>query len=309
MREIGAFKDEEKAKTFSAYLNAEGIDSQAEEDEGIWTIWVQDEESLDQATRELERFRENPHRSEYLKASRTSQKNSELEKKQTSDRGRFKEVDLGKRWRPRGRPGGVTMAMITLTAVIFLLTGLGENPANNWRQKLSITEFQVLGNTITWKIGLPEISSGQIWRLFTPALIHIGPIHFLFNMMWLFDLGGMIENRKGAVFLTFFILLAGIVSNLGQFSAPESLGHMLGYGPNFGGMSGVVYALFGYAWMKGKYDPGDGIGVPSSTVIIMVGWFVLCFTPILPNIANAAHALGLGTGAAWGYISAIKWRR
>ena len=309
MREIGEFKEEEKANAFSAFLHAEGIDNQAEEDDGIWTVWVQDEESLDRATRELERFRENPHRSEYLKAARVAQKNSESEKEQTSARGRFKQVNLGRRWRTRVRPGSVTMAMISITAVVFLLTGMGEDPANHWRQKLSITAFDVLGNTITWKIGLPEIYSGQIWRLLTPVFIHIGAIHFLFNMMWLFDLGGMIENRKGAVFLAFFVLLTGILSNLGQFFAPESLGHLLGYGPNFGGMSGVVYAFFGYAWMKGKYDPGDGIGVPPSTVIIMVGWFVLCFTPILPGIANAAHAIGLGAGTAWGYFSAVKWRR
>ena len=128
-------------------------------------------------------------------------------------------------------------------------------------------------------------------------------------MLWLFDLGGMIENRKGTWFLALFVLLTGIASNLGQYAAPEAFGHLLGYGPNFGGMSGVVYAFFGYSWMKGRFDPGDGVGVPPSTVVIMVGWFVLCFTPVLPNIANASHAIGLGTGVVWGYLSAVKWRR
>ena len=97
-----------------------------------------------------------------------------------------------------------------------------------------------------------------------------------------------------------FVLLAGIASNMGQYLAVS---------PNFGGMSGVVYALFGYAWMKGRFDPGDGMGVPQTTVVIMMGWFLLCFTPYFPNIANEAHAIGLGTGVGWGYLSAVKWRR
>ncbi len=300
MRAIGEFKEEEKAKAFAAFLRVEGIESETEMEDGIWTIWVQDEECLDRAIRELERFRENPHRPEYLKATRLAQEDSKSEREERIPQGRYKQIDLGKKWRGQVRTGRITMGLMLISAAVFLLTDMGNNSANGWRQILSITEFKEVENTIRWMPGLPEISSWQLWRLFTPALIHFGIFHFLFNMVWLFDLGGMIEARKGAWFLIAFVLLAGIASNMGQYLAVS---------PNFGGMSGVVYALFGYAWMKGRFDPGDGMGVPQTTVVIMMGWFLLCFTPYFPNIANEAHAIGLGTGVGWGYLSAVKWRR
>ena len=53
MREIGEFKDEEKANTFSAFLSVEGIENQAEEDDGVWSIWVCEEECIERASREL----------------------------------------------------------------------------------------------------------------------------------------------------------------------------------------------------------------------------------------------------------------
>ena len=38
----------------------------------------------------------------------------------------------------------------------------------------------------------------------------------------------------------------------------------------FGGMSGVVYALFGYIWMKGLYEPEQGMILHPNTVNIML---------------------------------------
>jgi hypothetical protein len=35
---------------------------------------------------------------------------------------------------------------------------------------------------------------------------------------------------------------------------------------------------------------------------MMLVWFVFCFLGILP-IANTAHAVGLGLGMAWGYVT------
>ena len=72
--------------------------------------------------------------------------------------------------------------------------------------------------------------------------------------------------------------------------------------PLFGGMSGVNYALFGYAWMKGKYQPHQGIGVAQQTVTVMLFWLVLCFTGLVGAIANVAHVAGLLAGVAIAYV-------
>jgi GlpG protein len=87
-----------------------------------------------------------------------------------------------------------------------------------------------------------------------------------------------------------------VISNLAQY---------LGKGPLFGGMSGVVYGLLGYVWMKGKNDPASGLFLHPQTVTMMLLWFFLGFTPVLPNIANITHGAGLFLGCAWGYLSSL----
>jgi membrane associated rhomboid family serine protease len=145
--------------------------------------------------------------------------------------------------------------------------------------------------------GLAEVRSGQIWRLLTPIFLHFGVLHVLFNMMWLADLGSMIEARQSSLRLGLLVLVIGCGSNFGQY--------LVG-GPIFGGMSGVVYGLLGYIWMRGKFDPASGLFLHQSTVLMMMIWFVVCFTGLVGHVANAAHAVGLGMGVAWGYLSSLK---
>ena len=140
-----------------------------------------------------------------------------------------------------------------------------------------------------------SISGGELWRLITPIFIHFGFLHILFNMMWMWDLGRALEQIKGAVFLGAFVAATGIASNLAQYGITHN--------PYFGGMSGVVYALLGYVWMQGRYNPAFGLALHRSTVVMMLVWFVLCWTGLLGPIANWAHTAGLGLGAAWGYLT------
>jgi GlpG protein len=74
-------------------------------------------------------------------------------------------------------------------------------------------------------------------------------------------------------------------------------------------MSGVVYGLIGYIWMRGKFDPASGLFLHSTTVTMAVVWFLLCLVGIIPHVANAAHGVGFAVGLAWGYISALQSRR
>jgi membrane associated rhomboid family serine protease len=140
---------------------------------------------------------------------------------------------------------------------------------------------------------------GEVWRVITPIFIHFGPLHILFNLLWLRDLGSMIEGRQSTWYLGLLVLVMAIGSNVAQF---------LVSGPVFGGMSGVVYGLLGYVWLRGKFDPASGLFLHQSTVVMMMIWFVAGYTGILGNIANTAHAAGLGIGAAWGYLASLRYR-
>jgi len=141
--------------------------------------------------------------------------------------------------------------------------------------------------------GLPEILQGEVWRLITPIFIHYTIIHILFNMMWLYDLGGLIEKQQSAPRLGLLIGAIGILSNLGQF---------VWDGPKFGGMSGVVYGLLAYVWIQGKLNPRFGLVLHQQVVYMMLIWFVLCWSGLIGNIANMAHTVGLLSGLLLGWI-------
>jgi GlpG protein len=118
-------------------------------------------------------------------------------------------------------------------------------------------------------------------------------------MMWLRDLGTFMQNRYGGWYLGLFILVAAAGGNLAQYYFS---------GPLFGGMSGVNYALFGFLWIRGKFDRFATWRLNPVIVQTMLLWFFLCFTPLIPNVANAAHFAGLALGMLWGYVSAkLRW--
>ena len=87
--------------------------------------------------------------------------------------------------------------------------------------------------------------------------MHGNIIHIFFNMWWLVALGTMIEVRRGTLRLAGLVLIAAIVSNFGQYIWMERIDP--GEPHIFEGMSGVVYALFGYIWMKSYYEPEQGL--------------------------------------------------
>lgn len=143
---------------------------------------------------------------------------------------------------------------------------------------------------------LPEVlRGGQVWRLFTPMFIHLSWMHLIFNMLALVQFGSLLERRYGVG--RFLALVAGLalVSNVAQY---------VGDGPSFGGMSGVIFGLFGYVWVHGRVNPeGLGYVLDSQTVTATMIWFFLCFSGVIP-IANYAHAGGLIAGAALGWLIA-----
>lgn len=295
MRLIGYLASESSARSFGDYLYVQGIENQIDhEPPDGWGVWIADEDRIERAASLFAAFCQNPADSKFRAQARGA---AELREAKARDEAawRKKLQDRRQLFRPLAAYGfgPLTFVLITASVAVFLWSKLGTE--RDPIMSLFITDF-----SDSWDPTLPEIRHGQIWRLFTPIFIHFNLLHLFFNMLWLRDLGSMIEARQSSWYLAGLVAAIAACSNLGQV--------WIGHSPLFGGMSGVVYGLLGYVWIRGKFDPGSGLFLHQSTVTMMIIWFVLCFTGILGPIANTAHAVGLVMGMTWGYLSSLRYR-
>jgi len=180
--------------------------------------------------------------------------------------------------------------------------GLTTTPTNVERQamidSLNRRVLQAVGNHPETMFS--AIASGQVWRVISPIFVHFGIAHLIFNMMGLWQFGRMVESRKGPWLMVLLIVVSGVAGCLAQALWAVYNPFDNGGFSRFGGFSGVLYALFGYCWMKQKFQPSEKIGVEPFTFGLMIAWFFLCFLGFMP-IANAAHTAGLLTGMLMGY--------
>jgi GlpG protein len=300
MRQIGSINSDQDAERFSDYLLTQGIGNMVEEGAGgTWAVWVENDDHIDRGRTELAQFQANPADPRYEAAGRAEQLRRQNEKAEQRRRKQF--VDVRTRWaQPSRLARPVTIALAAISIVVAVATKLGMEPGppTPAENALLIAPVEAVeGRWVQWD-DLNAIKRGQVWRLITPIFLHFGPLHLLFNMFWLVDLGSMIETRRGWWFLLLMVLVTAVGSNVAEYYLPNPASPS----PMFGGMSGVNYALFGYAWIKGRYQPHLGIGVSQQTVLILMIWLVVCFIGLIPNVANYAHLVGLIGGAAFAYL-------
>ena len=299
MRSIGEINNEEQAKRFGDYLLANNIPCDIEDEEdGIWSIWVHDDDQIEKAETELAKFNQDPKDSRYKKAETKAEK-IRLDNEKADKEAAKRQVEVRTQtWNSSESTPHLTYALIAACVGVFI--ALQTDMGNSLKQTLSISSYEIDGNSVKWP-GLADIRQGEWWRLVTPIIIHLGWLHIIFNMMWLHQLGKMFEYTHGALKLIVFIIVTGVLSNLFQYA--DFASSLFGRGPTFGGMSGVVYALAGYCWIRGRLVPFSDIELPPETMKFLMIWFAICFLPFLP-IANGGHTGGLLAGLAIGWISA-----
>ncbi|HUY35291.1 MAG TPA: rhomboid family intramembrane serine protease [Pirellulales bacterium] len=297
MRLAGTISDEDQARRFHGYLLTLGISSKVEPGEGRFAVWIREEERIEQAVAELGEFLRQPDEPRYAKALETARRivRQEVAKDQKA---RKNYIELRQRWKQgAGGRKQVTLFLIAASVVVTVWSQFGERDAPA-TQYLSISSFQARHAQIA-SPGLSEIMAGQVWRLVTPIFLHLDGLHLLFNMWMLFDMGRILESRRGSPWLASMVVAVAIPSNLAQYAWN---------GPAFGGMSGVLYGLFGYLWMKHRFDPTAGIGLNPRFIVLMVGFFFLCMTGTVGSVANMAHAVGMVSGIVIG-LAPVAWRK
>ena len=306
MRVIGHLEGAERARTFGDYLVASGIENQMEGESGdSWAVWIHNEEQLEKAKSLLKQYQENPNDAAFRASAKEAVRIREQKKE---DQARYEKRQRTRRhlFQPLGGYGfgPLTFILICLCGVIFALIHYYYADSPRADQPFLISEFDFEGGGYWSRVvarlthGLPEVRHGEVWRLITPILMHGDFMHIFFNMMWLLDLGSMVEGRQGTPYFALLVVVFGVFSNLVQY---------VFVGPYFLGMSGVVYGLLGYIWIRGKFDPGSGLLLHRSTVTMALIWLALGLSGVL-GVANGAHVGGLLIGMAWGYLSSLRHR-
>jgi GlpG protein len=320
-------------------------DVEAEED-GTFSIWVHDHDQFDKGRALLEEFRANPDDPAWKEAGRKAESQRKQEERAAEQRSSQvitrERIEYERHSSILGW-GSIVLAILSIAATIFAgdlslfppawqpatMTETREEAAVRATQRqnfnhLAVTAFrppqtprgqellalELVRNEkpnsrrvqrLFFDASLPEIRAGQVWRFFTPMFVHFGLLHLIFNLLWMRDLGSFAQHRFGNFYFWALVLSIAAVSNLAQLAWS---------GPYFGGLSGVNYGLLGFLWMRSKFDRLVTWQVSPQVIQFMIGWYFICLTPMIPNVANTAHTVGLLFGMLTGFVTAkmANWK-
>lgn len=301
MRRIGIISEEKQARSLADYLLTLQIQTEIKTDNEGWTIWVQNEDQVAQARKEIADFLQEPNHPRYLQAASIAREQKAREER--SEEEYRQRVNRFNQKLKTNQACPITGLLIGFSILVGLVTNLGQQGS----QPFTITGPVSSSDPTLYYTLLGQLTTGEIYRLVTPIFVHYSLFHLLFNMIWLAQMGGKIEQAFGSFKFLILVLLVAIVSNLGQYylgqiSFSESGQFQLGTpSPFFGGMSGVVYGLLGFILVKLVFQPELGIGIGINNTILLLVWLVICMMGITgANVANAAHLVGLLVGALIG---------
>ncbi len=268
------FQNLRAAQAFSDYLSALNIKNRIHHDEFDYQLLIEQSTQQNLAQAELDLFLQNPNDPKYLAASwqtgSANQDNAHLA---------YANSHLTANFISHG--GFISHSIFIACLIIYALISFGLfNPMQSFFAFFTTQPFDY----------------SQSWRFITPAFLHFSILHIVFNLLWWWELAGIVEKQHGKQRLILLFLVAAVASNLAQYYL---------VGPYFGGLSGVVYALVGYCWLFGILNKTSKVNLPNSYFLFLLGWLALGFVNLLPvNVANYAHLVGLLAGLVLAAICA-----
>lgn len=301
MRQIGPPLPASQASTLADVLLAEGIKTHLGGTPNGMEVWVIDEDRLNRARELLATFLADPEASRHAEA-RNKAKQVRTEENKTEREYERLQHRIEKRMTRTARDQVTLFLVVVSVAVSLFSISLVNRQDSNLdegspKQVVSWLSFA----NLTAHIGKPgaQIPWMEPWRMVTPIFLHFGVMHLVFNMLMLISMGSRVERAIGPYRYAALVLALAIFSNLAQ-------GLMVPH-HNFGGMSGVVYGIFGFIWVQMSRAPSRGLAVDGLTSFIMMAWFFAGFSSQFnmggAAVANHAHAggllMGLLIGAVW----------
>ncbi|HDS1236426.1 TPA: rhomboid family intramembrane serine protease GlpG [Pluralibacter gergoviae] len=271
---ITSFANPRVAQAFVDYMATQGVILTIQQHTQT-DIWLADESQASRVQDELQRFLENPADPRYLAANWQSGN--------TQSGLRYQRYPFLATLKSNAGPFTWTITVACI-AVFILMNIVGDQAVMIWLAWPYDAELQF-----------------EAWRYFTHIFMHFSLMHILFNLLWWWYLGGMVEKRLGSGKLVVITVISALLSGFMQ--------HKFG-GPWFGGLSGVVYALMGYAWLRGERDPQSGIFLQRGLILFSLIWLVAgWFNVFGMSIANGAHLAGLVVGLAMAFADTLNVRK
>lgn len=271
---ITSFTNPRVAQAFVDYMATQGVVLTIQQHTQT-DVWLADESQAERVNAELARFLENPGDPRYLAASWT---NGHMDSGLHYQRFPFFAT-------VRERAGPFTLLLMAACILVFII--------------MNVVGDQPVMIALAWPYG-PAVQY-DVWRYFTHALMHFSVLHILFNLLWWWYLGGAVEKRLGSGKLIVITLISALLSGYVQHKFS---------GPWFGGLSGVVYALMGYAWLRGERDPESGIYMQRGLITFALVWLIAGWFDLFGmSIANGAHVTGLAVGLAMAFADTLNARK
>lgn len=154
---------------------------------------------------------------------------------------------------------------------------------------------------------IPTIVYGRWWTVLSAGWLHAGALHILFNMLWVRDLGPVVDDIYGGARMIIIYTIACICG----FALSSFAGAYLPLQPFFGagltiGASAPIFGLLGALVHYGRR--GGSSLVRSQAFGYAIALFV--FGIIMPGVDNAAHAGGfIGGYLASMWLDPLKAER
>ncbi|MEI6897572.1 MAG: rhomboid family intramembrane serine protease GlpG [Psychromonas sp.] len=260
------FQNLRTAQAFSDYLTQLKIENKIQHDSFQYQLVIKDANQQQKAQSELALFLKNPNQDKYLSASWAFGNTST-----PGTQWAYEKSHLMSNFTRHG--GWLTHSVFGFCLLIYALSIVGL--------------FQPVLSALSFFTQQP-FDFSQSWRFITPAFLHFSALHIVFNLLWWWQLAGIIEKQQGKQRLLLLFLFTAVISNLAQYFL---------VGPYFGGLSGVVYGLVGYCWLFGQLNKGSAVKLENAYFVFLLAWLILGFVGLLPvNVANYAHLLGLLAG-------------
>lgn len=271
---ISSFDNPRMAQAFVDYMATQGITLTLSHS-GQSEVWLADHSQEEWVNAELERFLQDPNHPRYLAAS--------WESGQTDSGLHYQRYPFLVTLRQKAGP--LTMVIMVACILVYLL--------------MQMVGYRNVMVWLAWPFD-PSLKY-QFWRYFSHMFLHFSLLHITFNLLWWWYLGGPVEKRLGIGKLLTITLVSALLSGFVQekFS-----------GAWFGGLSGVVYALMGYVWLRGERDPDSGIHIQRGLFAFALIWLVAGWFDVFGlSIANGAHLTGLVVGLVMALTDILNVRK